>query len=113
MSECNLCKIVAASILCAGLICLCIYVVPRDDLMLTIALCIVMIVLVAGFLVIAFFGYAIRKYCCACKKDEPLLDVESQSEIENREENINSDETVDRRTIVNKVVTWRNYEDSN
>jgi hypothetical protein len=36
--------------------------------------------------------------------------VESQKEIENREENINSDETIDRRTIVNKIVTWRECE---
>ena len=113
MSEFNPCAFIAALILCAGLICLCIYVIPRDDVMLTLAVCLAMMILVIGFLIIAFFGCAIRRYCCACKKDEPLLDVESQSEIENREENINSDETVDRRTIVNKVVTWRNYEDLN
>ena len=113
MSECNPCALISASILCAGFICLCIYVVPRDDLMLIIALCVAMILLVVGLLIIAFFGYEIRRRCCACKKNEPLLDLESQTEIENREENINSDETVDRRTIINKVVTWRSYEDPN
>jgi hypothetical protein len=110
MSECDLCVFLAGAAICAVVICVCIFVIPKEDIVLVLVISVVSTISVCVVLLLYCFGCEVIKYCCQSKKKEPLLDSEKQQEdIENRERNMSSDDTFDRRIIKNNVVSWKEY----
>jgi hypothetical protein len=115
MSDYNLRLPLALVAFCAGFICICIFVIPREKLVLILVLSGVVCFLFIGALVVYCFGCKIIQCCCQSKKKESLLDLESQEgewEGENKKRNMSSDDTFDRSTIKNHAVNWKEYVDT-
>lgn len=118
MSDHNLCLPLLLVASLAGFICICIFVIPREELVLILVLSGVVSLLFICVLLLYCFGCKIVKCCCQVKKKEPLLDLESQEgewegeregEGEIRVKNMSSDDTLDRSIIKTHVVDWKEY----
>lgn len=116
MSVHNLCLPLLLIASCGGFICICIFVIPREELVLILVLSGVVILLFICVLLLYCFGCKIIQCCFTSKKKEPLLDLESQEgeyegerEREVRVKNISSDDTLDRSIVKNHIVDWKEY----
>jgi len=112
MSDHNLCLPLLLVAACAGFICICIFVIPREELVLILVLSGVVSLLFICVLLLYCFGCKIISCCFTSKKKEPLIDLESQEgewEGENRNRNMSSDDTLDRSIIKTHVVDWKEY----
>lgn len=110
MSEYDFCVVLAALAVCAAVICICIFVIPKEEIAFILVVSIVSTIAFCVVLLVYCFGYEVIRYCSSCKKKEPLLDLEAQKEV--RERNMSSDDTFDRRIIKNNVVSWKEYDNT-
>ena len=99
----NYCSCILLLVICAGIICLCIFVIPKKDVLLTIFLSLLIAILFLTLLVLYYFAEEIRRRCCN-KKSEPLLDIENQKTL---------DDLTNREEILNQRISWREYPDNN
>lgn len=111
MSECDFCVFLAGAAICAVVICICIFVIPKEEISLILVVSIGSTIAVCLLLLLYCFGCEMIRYCSSCKKKESLLDLEAQEE-KIRERNMSSDDTFDRRIIKNNVVSWKEYTDT-
>lgn len=111
MSVHNLCVPLLLIASLAGFICICIFVIPREELVLILVSSGLVSLLFICVLLLYCFGCKIIQCCFTRKKKEPLLDLESQEgecegerEGEIRVKNMSSDDTLDR-----SIVDWKEY----
>ena len=97
----NQCGFIILGIVCAGVTCLCVFVIPKQEVILIILLSLSLVILFVSLFLLYYFAHEIKRICCI-KKDEPLLDIESQKAL---------DESTTREEIVSQVVSWREYPD--
>ena len=98
----NHCGFIILGIVCAGVTCLCVFVIPKQDVILIILLSLSLVILFVSLFLFYYFAHEIKRMCCN-KKNEPLLDIESQKAL---------DESTTREEIVSQVVSWREYQDN-
>jgi len=98
----NYCTLILLLVTCAGIICLCVFVIPKQDVILIILSSLLIVILFLTLSLLYYFGEEIRRRCCN-KKDTPLLDIESQK---------TPDESTTREKILNQRISWREYPDT-
>jgi len=99
----NQCSFIILGVVCAGVTCLCVFVIPKQEVILIILLSLSIVILFVSLFLFYYFAHEIKRTCCI-KKDEPLLDID----IENSKA---LDESTTREEIVSQVVSWREYPD--
>jgi hypothetical protein len=77
-------------------------VIPKQDVILIIILSLSLVILFVSLFLFYYFAHEIKRVCCN-KKNEPLLDIESQKAL---------DESTTREEIVSQIVSWREYQDN-
>jgi amino acid permease len=90
-------------VICLVIACLCIFVIPKENVLLTIIIFLSIVTLFLTLYVLYYFAKEIRRRCCN-KKSEPLLDIEEQK---------THDDLTNREEVLNQRISWREYPDNN
>jgi hypothetical protein len=98
----NYCTLILLLVICAGIACLCVFVIPKQDVILTILSSLLILILFLTLSLLYYFGEEIRRRCCN-KKSESLLNAESQK---------THDDSTTREKILNQRISWREYPDN-
>jgi hypothetical protein len=96
----NQCSFIILGIICAGVTCLCVFVIPKQEVIVIILLSLSLVILFVTLFAFYYFAHEIRRRCCN-RKNDPLLDIESQKALE---------ESTTREEIVGQAVNWRVYQ---
>jgi len=97
----NQCSFIILGVVCAGVVCLCVFVIPKQEVLLIVLLSLSLVILFVSLFLFYYFAHEIKRICCI-KKGEALLDIENGK---------TGDESTNREKILSKDITWREYPD--